>query len=82
MVGDRVCGGVMNGAYAEYISCIPQGLFRLPDSISFEHAASFHSTYATSYGALKIRAQLKPGTPGEATSHGSGCSFEHADGEH
>ena len=61
-VGDRVCGGVMNGAYAEYIACIPQGLFRLPDSISFEHAASFHSTYATSYGALKIRAQLKPGT--------------------
>ena len=61
-VGDRVCGGVMNGAYAEYIVALPQSLFKLPDNVSFEHAASFHSTYATSYAALKIRAQLKPGT--------------------
>ena len=60
-IGDRVCGGAMNGAYAEYIAAIPQQLFVLPPHISFEQAVSFHSTYATSYCALKFRAQLKPG---------------------
>jgi NADPH:quinone reductase len=62
-VGDRVCGGAMSGAYAEYIACIPQSLFHLPDNVSFEQGAAFHSTYATSYGALKVRAALKQGAP-------------------
>ena len=59
--GDRVFGGTGAGSLAEQVIARPAGLRRMPDSMTFEHAASLSTTYGTSYYALKQRADLKPG---------------------
>lgn len=60
-VGDRVAVFGGSGGLAE------QGVFdarravKLPDAMSFEHAAAFQIAYGTSHVALDYRAALKPG---------------------
>lgn len=60
-VGDRVLtmGGM--GGLAEYGNFDADRCFKMPDSMSFEHAAAFQIAYGTSHVALGYRANLKPG---------------------
>lgn len=60
-VGDRVLatmpwGAMREEVVAEAATCIP-----IPESVSFEAAASFLTAYGTSYYALEQRAALRPG---------------------
>ncbi|KAJ3150700.1 hypothetical protein HDU86_006317 [Geranomyces michiganensis] len=51
-VGDRVCGLLPGGCYAEYV-VMPESLaIPIPDSISFEKAAAFPEAQFTAYQAL------------------------------
>lgn len=60
-IGDRVYGGGFTGAYAEYIATPTVNIFHIPARLTFEQACGIHTTYPTSYAALKIRANLQPG---------------------
>ncbi len=60
-VGDRVCGFPGVGAMAEK-SLIPgPATVKIPDTVSFEEAASIPVAYGTSYHALVDRGQLQAG---------------------
>jgi NADPH2:quinone reductase len=59
--GDRVMAMTGWGAMAEQAVVAEQGVFRIPDSMSFVQAAGFVVTYGTVYHALVDRARLKPG---------------------
>ena len=59
--GDRVIGLGAWGGYAEQF-CVDQSrVFKIPDAMDDQTAAAFLLTYATSYHALKNRADLKLG---------------------
>jgi len=60
-VGDRVISTISNGAFAT--ACIaPEGtVMPMASNMTFEQAAGFCITYATSYYAFKQRAKLQPG---------------------
>ena len=61
-VGDKVFAMLMNnGGFATHAVAQQHEVTPLPDGISHEEAAAFMMTYATSYYALKDRAQLQPG---------------------
>ena len=72
-VGDRVLSVPGHGCMVEKIAVDAAACIPIPDSMSFEHAASFLLTYGTSYYALKQRG-LKRGVAalcnggGEATA--------------
>ncbi|MDZ7652239.1 MAG: NADPH:quinone oxidoreductase family protein [Burkholderiaceae bacterium] len=57
--GDRVVAFVGLGGFAEYVCAPASQVAVLPDGVSFEVAAAFTLTYATSHHALIDRAQLK-----------------------
>ncbi|WP_308909703.1 NADPH:quinone oxidoreductase family protein [Pseudokordiimonas caeni] len=59
--GDRVIVTTMTGAFAEKVVAPAAMLMPMPDAMSFEVGAGFTITYATSYHALKDRADLKAG---------------------
>lgn len=59
--GDRVFGFGL-GAYAEKIVVSPEMIIPMPSNISFEEAAGVFITYPTSLAALKLRANLLPGS--------------------
>lgn len=59
--GDRVIVTTMTGAFAEKVVAPAAMLMPMPDAMSFEVGAGFTITYATSYHALKDRANLKAG---------------------
>lgn len=60
-VGDRVCGFPGVGGMAEK-SLIPgPATIKIPDTVSFEEAASIPVAYGTSYHALVDRGQLQAG---------------------
>lgn len=58
-IGDRVLGMIPFGGMAEQVKVSINNTFKIPDSISFEQAASFLYAYGTAYHALKDRAQLR-----------------------
>ncbi|AXS82674.1 MULTISPECIES: NADPH:quinone oxidoreductase family protein [Marinobacter] len=60
-VGDRVAGLTGYGAFAEEVVVPEQNLLPIPEGMSDEKAAAFTMVYATSYYALKQRANLQPG---------------------
>lgn len=60
-VGDRVMAGTGWGGFAEEVRGKATNVFPLPESISFEQAASTMMTFGTSYHALVNRAELKAG---------------------
>ena len=60
-VGDRVCFNGLTGAFASRVASPAPAIAKIPDSMSFEEAAGLTVVYATSYYALKQRAQLKAG---------------------
>jgi tumor protein p53-inducible protein 3 len=60
-VGDRVCGLLPGGGYAEY-AVIPEGMaFRLPDELSFEEGAAIPEAFLTAYLNLFVLGDLAPG---------------------
>ncbi|WP_237060161.1 NADPH:quinone oxidoreductase family protein [Microbulbifer sediminum] len=60
-VGDKVIAMPGMSAFAEQVTVDQNLLVPMPESLSFEQAAGFCITYATSYYALKQRAALQPG---------------------
>ncbi|WP_025897465.1 NADPH:quinone oxidoreductase family protein [Sneathiella glossodoripedis] len=60
-VGDRVMCNVDSGALAEYNCVRDICCHKIPGEMSFEQAATLITSYTTSYGALTLRANIKPG---------------------
>jgi NADPH:quinone reductase-like Zn-dependent oxidoreductase len=60
-VGDRVCGTVFVGAFAEQVTAGTAMLMRVPPGVDFRSAAAFPVTYATAYDALRSTAQVRAG---------------------
>src|SRR6478672_6516134 len=60
-VGDRVCGTVFVGAFAEQVAAPTAMLMRIPPAVDFVTAAAFPVTYATAYDALRMTAAVQPG---------------------
>lgn len=60
-VGDRVIAMPGIAAFAEQVHVDQKLLVPMPEKLSFEQAAGFCITYATSYYALKQRAALRKG---------------------
>ena len=52
-VEGKMIGKDVDGGYAEYIAVPTRGLFKLPDSVSFEHASVMMCSSSTSLHALK-----------------------------
>ncbi|ANX05382.1 NADPH:quinone oxidoreductase family protein [Immundisolibacter cernigliae] len=60
-VGDRVCGLVGHGAFAEY-ACVDAGdLYRVPDAVDLVDAAALPVVYGTAHHALLERGRLQAG---------------------
>jgi NADPH2:quinone reductase len=60
-LGDRVCGTVFVGAFAEQVVAAAGTLMRVPANVGFVEAAAFPVVYATAYDALRMTAQVRPG---------------------
>ncbi len=60
-VGDEVVGLTTHGGYAEKAVLKANACFPKPPGMNMINAAAFLMAYGTSYYALKIRGQLKPG---------------------
>jgi NADPH2:quinone reductase len=60
-VGDEVSFLSVTGAFAEKVSLPAARVFPKAPELSFAEAAGFTLTYATSYHALRQRADLRPG---------------------
>lgn len=58
-LGDRVCGIVAGGGYAEYAVIDKDHLIKLPMHFSFAQGAALAETYLTAYQALCAIGQLK-----------------------
>ena len=56
----KMIGKDVNGGYAELIAVPTRGIFKLPSSISFEHASVMMCSSATSLHALK-KTSFQPG---------------------
>jgi propanol-preferring alcohol dehydrogenase len=52
-VEGKMIGKDVDGGYAEYIAVPTRGVFKLPDSVSFEHAAVMMCSSSTSLHALR-----------------------------
>lgn len=59
--GMRVLASVSLGGYADEVLTDSWRVFPLPDNVDYISAAGFIITYATSYHALRDRAQIRPG---------------------
>jgi NADPH2:quinone reductase len=60
-LGDRVCGLVAGGGYAEYCPVHEDNALPVPDGLSFEEAACIPETYFTVWTNVFERGGLKPG---------------------
>ena len=60
-VGDRVATGVSQGAFAEYATAAAANLIPIPEIMPYAEATNFPTLYPTAYGALKWKADMKPG---------------------
>lgn len=60
-VGERVCGTVFVGAFAERVAASTAMLMRVPDGVGDREAAAFPVTYATAYDALRMTADVRAG---------------------
>jgi len=59
--GDRVFAAPGLGGFAERLVVGTEQLHRMPDAMSFEHAAALPIIYPTSYAALVYRATMREG---------------------
>ncbi len=60
-VGDRVAAFPMLGGFAEVVAVEPQGVFPLPDRVSFAAGAALPMNYLTVHFGLVRRGQLRAG---------------------
>jgi NADPH2:quinone reductase len=61
VVGDRVFGSMIVGAFAEEVVVAPTSLNRTPDGVDDRTAAAFGVAYKTAYHVLRSVAALQPG---------------------
>jgi NADPH2:quinone reductase len=71
-IGDRVCGLVGGGAYAEAIVAHERALVKLPPGMSFEEAAAIPEAFVTAHDALVTQAELHSGETCLVHAVGSG----------
>ncbi len=71
-IGDRVMGEAIAGAYAEYARCHYQELALMPESLSYEEAASMPVVFCTSWHMLICKADLQLGETALIMAGGSG----------
>jgi NADPH2:quinone reductase len=60
-VGERVLTTLRHGAFATRVTAPEQGVWRMPDAMSFEHGAAFGLVYLTAYISLIVNACAKAG---------------------
>ncbi|MEM9670155.1 MAG: NAD(P)H-quinone oxidoreductase [Pseudomonadota bacterium] len=60
-VGDRVCALLAGGGYAEYSAVDAGSLFRIPDGMSFTHAACLPEAMMTVWANVYDRCAFQPG---------------------
>src|SRR5262245_18760602 len=60
-IGDRVFGLVGGGAYAEAVVTHERALARVPEGMSFEHAAAIPEAFVTAHDAIVTQAGLRGG---------------------
>jgi NADPH:quinone reductase and related Zn-dependent oxidoreductases len=60
-VGDRVCGLVAYGAFAQYACVDAADLYRVPDAVDLVDAAALPVVYGTAHHALLERGRLQAG---------------------
>lgn len=58
-VGDKVCGLVPGGAYAEYVLCDYRTLMKMPHGLSFNQAAAIPENWFTAYQVVKLVGDFK-----------------------
>ena len=59
-VGDRICGLVDYGAFAEYALADATAMLPVPDDVDLIEASTIPVVYPTAYCALKLRANMQP----------------------
>ncbi len=74
-VGDRVMALLPGGGYAQYVTAHMLGVFPLPESLSFEEAATVPVVFLTSWFALMKRGGLQAGETALIQAAGSGCGI-------
>src|SRR6478735_5523139 len=74
-VGDRVLTLTGTGAFAEQLMATPpmQQVHRIPDEMSWDHAAAFDLTYGTAGHGLLQRGGLREGETVLVTGAAGGC---------
>ncbi len=60
-VGDRVCGLMAGGGYAEFAAVDQGSLFKIPDGMSFEEAGALPEVMMTVWANIFDRCQFKAG---------------------
>lgn len=60
-VGDKVCGLLPGGGYAEFVTINSQCLIPIPDGWSFEKAAAIPEVFLTAFQALSYLAKIQKG---------------------
>ena len=68
----RMLGAALPGGYAEYVNVPAENAHPIPDSLSFEQAATLPLTVQTAYHMLVTRAGLRPGDRVLVQAAGSG----------
>jgi NADPH:quinone reductase len=70
--GDRVLGLVGGGGYAEYVAAHARALARMPEGMSFTHAAAVPEAFVTAWDAMVEQARLGAGETVLVHAVGSG----------
>jgi len=60
-IGDRVCGLLAGGGYAEFAAIDQGSLFKIPDAMSFEEAGALPEVMMTVWANIFDRCQFKAG---------------------
>lgn len=71
----EILGAKRNGTYAEYVAVPDQNVVPIPDSFSFEHAASFPLAYVAAWHMLITRAKLNANESVLVIGAGSGVGI-------
>ncbi len=71
-IGDRVFGLLGGGGYAEAATAHERALAKIPDGMSFEHAAAVPEAFVTAHDAMVTRANLRSGESVIVHAAGSG----------
>jgi len=59
--GDRLCGLLAGGGYAQYVVVPAEHCLPIPDGLGWEDAASLMETCCTVWSNIRLRARLAPG---------------------